>query len=153
MRRLPGVVTGGVATGKTTVLDRFRWHGLAVASADNVVGEIWSDEKEARPLATELGVGFPADRDDLRARLSDPAFRARMANALHRRVMDKLFASGAQVVEIPLLCEGCLQGVAEVVVVVSCSPETQLRRLTQRLGDQLQAEQLIATQLSTPVTL
>ena len=147
MRQLPVVVTGGVATGKSTVLERFRWNGLTVASADAVVADIWADPQQARPITAELGVGFPVDKDILRAKLADPDFRALAANRLHPRVMERLFALDAQVTEIPLLFEACLQGLARTIVVVTCSPETQLRRLAARLGDEDKARALIATQL------
>ncbi|MES1228471.1 MAG: dephospho-CoA kinase [Armatimonadota bacterium] len=151
MRRIPVVVTGGVATGKSTVLDRFRHHGHSVASADAVVSEIWSDENEARLLAQELGVGFPIEKDALRARLSDSLFRQQMATVLHPRVMKRLAASQASVVEIPLLFEACLQSCADTIVVVMFSPETQLHRLKARLGSEDKARALLATQLSNRV--
>lgn len=147
----PVVVTGGAATGKSTVLSRFAHHGLRTASADAVVGEIWADPASASALCAILEVPYPLDRDSMRARLADPEFRAAVSQAVHPYVVDRLTAQQPTVVEIPLLLEACLQGTADIVVVADCRPATQLKRLTARLGDEKKATALLSTQLPNVV--
>lgn len=145
------VVTGGAATGKSAILSRFAHHGLATASADAVVAEVWSDPGSASALCAVLGIPYPFNRDAVRARLADPDFRAHVAKAVHPYVMERLAAADPHVVEIPLLIEACLQGTADFLVVADCRPETQMRRLTERLGDAEKARGLLSTQLPNAV--
>ena len=51
--------------------------------------------------------------------------------------------------EVPLLIETCIQRLFNQTWLVTCGKVEQLRRLTERLSDQTQAEALIATQIPT----
>jgi dephospho-CoA kinase len=57
----------------------------------------------------------------------------------------------ADVVEVPLLIETCIQSLFERVWVATCGPEEQERRLVERLGDAGAARRLVASQLPTVV--
>jgi dephospho-CoA kinase len=117
------------------------------------VGELWADPASATALCGVLGLPYPIDRDAMRARLIDPDFREGVANALHPFVVERLESMQPQVVEIPLLFEACLQSVAQNIVVTDCPVELQLKRLTERLGSEEKARNLLATQLPNAVRI
>ena len=149
---LPLAVTGGVAEGKTTVVGYLRELGLNCLSADDVARSVWDKPDVQATLASTLGARLPLDRAAvLREVAEDPAKRREVNRILHPEILNRLMSSGAQVVEIPLLVESCLQGLFRRVWVVTCGAEEQLSRLSARLGDEALARQLIDTQLASEV--
>lgn len=151
MKRFPVAVTGGIATGKSTALARFAYHGFKVASADDEVRRLWDDPVAAQRLAHQLGVEWPLVKGALRSRLFEPGFRARVADVMHPIVLDSLAARSPQVVELPLAVESCVLATAGVLVVTDCPRQVQLDRLAFRLGSQTDAFVLLRSQLPNAV--
>ncbi|MCW5943593.1 MAG: dephospho-CoA kinase [Fimbriimonadaceae bacterium] len=143
-RRL--IITGGIAQGKSTVLGYLRDAGYATLSADDVARRVYEEAATQDRLA-EI-VGRRVGRAELRALLARDARVRREVNALmHGEVFRRLAASDAQVLEIPLYAEACLLGFGEEVWAVTCDETARRRRLVERLGDEVEADRLIATQL------
>lgn len=137
--------------GKSTVLRTFEACGVSVSSADQIVAEMWSDPVLSRNWAERLELRWPIDKAEVRIRLSDPTFRRRVAEVIHAPVMMRIFELGSQLIEVPLLLEGCLTPFFERIVVVQCHPELQRARLAERLGSLSQADELIRTQLPSTI--
>lgn len=146
MKRL--AITGGAASGKSTLLRYLREQGVATASADDVARLVYDDPAIQSRLAEILGVPQPVPRHLLlQAILDDPSVRRSVNAAMHDAVWRQLELTKSVVWEVPLLIEACLQGSFERVWVADCGADEQRRRLFERLGDADLVERLIATQL------
>ena len=142
-------ITGGIAEGKSTVLSYVRELGYSVDSADRIAREVFVSVGVQRQLGDLLGQSPPIAPDTLREALHDDVIR-RAANAVtHPSIMKRILDAESSFVEIPLLIEACLQGAFESVWVVTCGPDEQFRRLTERMGDEVAASALIRTQLTS----
>lgn len=143
-------VTGGVAEGKSTVLGYLAELGVATVSADAVAHRVVSDRFVQAEIGRRLEITSGVDRESIRkAILADPSKRRALNSILHGRVAQALLDDPAPVAEVPLLIETCMHPFFDFVWVVTCGPAEQLRRLTERLGEETQARALIATQLPT----
>ena len=157
-------LTGGIASGTSTVTQMFRDEGLPVIDADVLAREV---VEPGQPALVEIAARFPGvirpdgtlDRKALGERIfSDPSERAALAAITHPRIRalarertDALAARGAKVAlyDAPLLLENDLQAGMDGVIVVWCDEATQLRRLKERDGlTDEQARARIASQLS-----
>jgi dephospho-CoA kinase len=143
-------LTGGIATGKTSVLARFRVLGVPVVQADELAHEVIAAGSEGADLVRRrFGVDLirrdgAVDRDRLGALVfSDPQARrdleAIVHPAVYRRIavwFGDLAAAGARmgVAEIPLLYETARQADFDRVVVTACDGAEQVRRLRARGG-------------------
>jgi dephospho-CoA kinase len=149
---MKAALTGGVAEGKTTVLRMLSEFGLSTASADDFARDALDDPVVQAELTEAVGLEAPFDRGALMTIVrNEPAKRRAMNEVLHPEVFSRLVSSGADVVEVPLLLEACIQSAFSRILVVACGREEQLRRLSERLGDRSRAEALIAAQLASPV--
>lgn len=157
-------LTGGIATGKSTVAARLRDLGVPVIDADSIAREI---VEPGRPALARIVDAFGPDVLDADGRLDRKAMRARISrDAEARRTLEAithpeiraaiggqlaaLAAAGARVavVEAALMIETGSHRQYDAVLVVTCTPEAQLRRLVERDGhDEAAARALIATQL------
>jgi dephospho-CoA kinase len=156
-------LTGGIATGKSHVRERFEALGVPTSDADTfarAVVEPGTDGLAAivRAFGPEvLDTNGALDRRRLGAVVfSDPARRRELEAIVHpavRRAIDAWFAHLEPTVrfaiaDIPLLFETGREKDFEKVIVTACDPATQLARVMQR--DHLtetDARQRIAAQL------
>jgi dephospho-CoA kinase len=152
-------ITGGIGSGKSTVAGWIEETGVPVVDADAISRALTAPGGGALPLirAAFGDVVFHLDGSLNRAALADLIFRDEPArqqqlNAiLHpmvieamRRRLDALKALGepVAVIEVPLLYEAGMEGMADTVICVAASEETRLKRLTARSG--LTREQALA---------
>lgn len=142
-------LTGGIASGKSTVADFFRARGVQVIDADQLAREV---VEPGEPALAEIASRFPGvlradgslDRAALGERIfSDEGERAALNAITHPRVgarfLEKLAAleaAGEPLVlyDVPLLIESGLQGSVEGVVLVTAPEVVQLQRLMARNG-------------------
>ena len=141
-------LTGGIASGKSAVADRFAARGVAVADADVVARAI---VEPGQPALAEVVAAFGAgvlqadgrlDRAVLRQRVfNDPHARRRLEGILHPPIRLALreaciAAPGPYaVVAIPLLAEGGGRGAypwLDRILVIDAPRATQVDRLMQR---------------------
>jgi dephospho-CoA kinase len=154
MALMAAALTGGVAEGKTTVLRMLSEFGLLTASADEMAREALASPETQAEVAALFGIRAPLDRSQLRTIVAnDPDKRRSLNSVLHPEVFARMVESGADVIEVPLLLEACLQSSFERVWVATCGPEEQLRRLTERLGAPGRAREMVGLQLPTEVKL
>ena len=157
-------LTGGIATGKSTVARLLRERGVPVLDADQAARAV---VEPGQPALDEIVQAFgdsvlredgTLDRKALRARIAaDPDARATLNGITHPAIrahlahgLASLAAEGhtIAVVEAALLVEtGSYKGYAALIV-VSCAPETQLRLLLARDDtDEATARGLLDAQL------
>lgn len=158
-------LTGGIATGKTYVLERLRAAGVPVIDADELVhAALMPGTAAARAVSHHFGPDMleadgGVNRKALGARVfSDAAVRRTLETILHPAVydaiqqwFDDLKSSGALlgVAAIPLLYETKHEGDVQAVVVTACKPETQIHRIMERDGlPEAEARRRIAAQLA-----
>lgn len=143
-------LTGGIATGKSTIAKTFVKHGIPVVDADQVAREVVFPGMPALMQITEsFGHDFIKDSGELdRAKLGDLVFSDVYAMAKLNRIMrpiieqearrqyNKLHEQGHPLVcyDAALICEMGNADKYRPLVVAYCSPETQLERLMVRNG-------------------
>ncbi len=141
-------LTGGVASGKSTVAGLFAARGAEVIDTDRIAREVVAPGRPAlAELARALGSGIldrngALDRAGLRRRIfADAAARSTVERILHPAILAELErqsrAAGGpyQLLVIPLLVEKNLAGKVDRVLVVDCPPEQQVERLVRRDGE------------------
>ena len=158
-------LTGGIASGKSTVAAILRRLGAAVVNADELSREVvqpgtpgWEEIVETFGPEV-LQPDRALDRQKLRKIVFNaPQARKKLEAIIHPRVralaeqrIQEHAAAGFEIVvyEVPLLFEGNLQNSLRPVLLVATDMATQKKRLQQR--DQLtesEAEKHIAAQMS-----
>ena len=140
------ILTGGIATGKSSVAQRLRQHGIEVVDTDAIAHALTAPNGAALPeLRKAFGDNvFEADGTLNRAALrdivfNDPDQKIRLEQILHpmiRRQAIEALASATSpyvVADVPLFAEtGFLREQADRVLVVDCPPEIQKQRLLAR---------------------
>lgn len=138
------VLTGSIATGKSTVLARFAENGVPVYSADEAVHEIYAGE--GAPLVETLFPGTVrdgvVDRKALSAAIAaEPGRISELEEVIHPLVREKAVEffdraeqAGAEfaVIEIPLFYETGSQYAIDSVIVTHCDPQIQRERVLAR---------------------
>jgi dephospho-CoA kinase len=144
-------LTGGIGSGKSTVLGMLRALGAAGIDADAISRAATAAGGAAIPLiAQQFGPGFIAadgalDRARMRERAyAQPEARRELEAIIHplvgaeiARQVQAAQDAGARciVLDIPLLVEsGRWRAQVERVLVVDCEPETQVARVVARSG-------------------
>ncbi|PPD22275.1 MAG: dephospho-CoA kinase [Methylomonas sp.] len=148
-------LTGGIASGKSTVSALFAERGVDIIDADIIARRLVEPgqptlaalfEAFGRDIANADGT---LDRARLRDRVfSDVAVRQRLNAILHPRIFQEIDADIGRatppycVVVVPLLFETARQAVFDRVLLVDCAADVQLERLLRR--DRLDPEQATA---------
>ncbi|WP_018132038.1 dephospho-CoA kinase [Effusibacillus pohliae] len=142
-------LTGGIATGKSTVSNMFRQLGAAIVDADRIARLVVEPDRPAwRDLVAHFGEGILlADRTIDRVRLgqivfSDASQREVLNRIVHPRVREEADRQTADFLrenprrpvihDVPLLIETGLYRRMDKVIVVYVDEPTQMRRLMQR---------------------
>lgn len=148
MRALRVGLTGGIGAGKSEVSRRLAGYGAVVIDADQVAREVVAPGTPGlAEVAGAFGPGVLRPDGSLdRERLgeivfSDAALREKLNAIIHPRVRRRMSdmeerAAGARVIvhDVPLLAEGGLAGLYDVVVVVDVAPHVQMERLVRERG-------------------
>jgi len=160
-------LTGGIASGKSTVAGLFADRGVTVLDTDRIAREVVEPGQPAlAALVQALGSDILArdgrlDRARLRRRIfADAATRRTVEDILHPAILQELgrqslAAPGPyQILVIPLLVEGDRAGLVDRVLVVDCPEELQIERLMSRDGETREgALAMLAAQVSRQVRL
>jgi dephospho-CoA kinase len=156
-------LTGGIATGKSYVLDQFRRRGVPCLDSDEFAHGVMVAGSEATGAIVErfgnvlasdgsvdrqkLGPIVFADaaaRRDLEAIVHPAVYRAIAAGL---RAFERIGDSDLAVVDVPLLYETRHAGEFNRVIVTVCSPELQRARLGKRGLTAEAIDQRLAAQL------
>src|SRR3569833_543538 len=144
-------ITGGIATGKSTVTQMFADLGAPTASADQIARDLLApgapspaQVADAFPTTVSSTAPLTVDRRALAAIIfGDDTARLKLEAILHPPIVDELrrqidqfrqSTSPIAAVEIPLLFESGLTKMVDKIVVAAVDEETQLTRLQQRLN-------------------
>jgi dephospho-CoA kinase len=159
-------LTGGIATGKSYVLDQFRRRGIPCLDADELAHGVTTAGTEATAaIAARFGADILApDGSVNRARLgpivfADAAARKELEAIVHPAVyraiqagvrgFEMLGAYAMAIVDVPLLYETGAEKQFDRVIVTICPPAVQLARLVQRGITEDAARQRLAAQWPT----
>jgi dephospho-CoA kinase len=156
-------LTGGIATGKSHVLDRFRALGLACLDADTLAHGVTGKGTEAtQQIAARFGEEIldgegAVDRAKLAAIVfADDRARRDLEAIVHPAVY-RAIAAGTRgfellgaplvLVDVPLLYETGRAADFDVVIATTASPAAQLDRLRRRGLSDPEARQRLAAQM------
>jgi len=160
--RLTVGLTGGVASGKSTVEALFRELGVAVLDADQLAREVVAPGSPAlTQIAQDFGVEMllpdgQLDRRRMRERVfADPAERKRLEAITHPHIRAGMLAwkaaqNGAYcIVSVAILIEAGMQTLVDRTLVVDVAESSQLQRLCARDGITPElAQNMLAAQTS-----
>ena len=142
-------ITGGIACGKTTVSALLTEKGAIPINADEIGHQLLkADSPVIDELTEAFGQGILDTSGDVsREKLGaivfkDKAARERLNSILHPLIIQRSRAQARQLVtedptcvvllDAPLLIEAGAYDTVDLIVVVTASPETQLRRTLER---------------------
>ena len=153
-------LTGGIASGKSTVAQLFAALGVPVIDADVISRQVVAP---GSPLLSQIAARFGAqilqsdgslDRKALRAKVfSDSAARADLEGLTHPVIWEAIERQSAnsdgpyQLLAVPLLIEKHRDSSVDRVLVVDCDEALQIRRLQARDGTSLaEARKMLESQ-------
>jgi len=154
-------LTGGIASGKSTVAGLFAEQGVPIIDTDAIAHDLTRRGQPAvARIRDELGADFvdthgELDRRRLRERVfADATLRGRLEALLHPLIMEEAGRRSAraggtyQLVVVPLLFEAGLERSFDRVLIVD-SPEAEQRRRLQARDDESAAsvERILAAQM------
>lgn len=155
-------LTGGIASGKSTVADMFAELGVPVVDTDVIAREVVApgqpalDEIQERFGERVIDAAGNLDRAAMRKEIfQDEGSRLDLEAILHPRIgaetRRQADAAGGiyQVIVVPLLTSSPLSGFVDRVLVVDCDESTQIARLLARDTETTeQARRILAAQAS-----
>jgi dephospho-CoA kinase len=144
-------LTGGIASGKSTIARRLAEHGAVVVDADQIVRDVQQPGSPVlRAIAAEFGDGMlredgSLDRAGLGARVfGDPDAVAALNAIVHpavriesQRRFDEAFAADPDAIvvyDVPLLAEARLADPWDVIAVAHAPADVRARRLVELRG-------------------
>ncbi|MGZ8804081.1 MAG: dephospho-CoA kinase [Microbacterium sp.] len=159
-------LTGGIASGKSTIARRLSAHGAVIVDADQVVRDVQQPGSPVlTAIAAEFGDGMlradgSLERAGLAARVFGDADAVKRLNAIvhpavrveSKRRFDAAFATDPDAVvvyDVPLLAEARLDDPWDLVVVAHAPADVRGRRLVDLRGlSAAEAEARISSQVS-----
>lgn len=161
MRKLIIGLTGGIASGKSTVTKMFREKGLKVLDADEVAKDISREKKVVDEIALQFGRDILQEDGSLdRKQLKETVFKNEkklkiLNNIIHPKVIEK-FQKEAEstkwneikIFDVPLLFEAKMENLCDIIIVVYLNEKKQLERVMQRDNISCElAEKIISSQM------
>ena len=158
-------LTGGIATGKSTISEMFRNENIPVIDADTIAREVVNKNEPAYlKIIQEFGPQILLVTGDINRKklaqiiFNDEKKRDKLNTIVHPEVKKRIVneiklheTMGSQLVvlDVPLLYESNFQEMCDFVVVVFTDESTQLQRLMKRDNLSLEeAKKRIASQMS-----
>ncbi len=155
-------LTGGIASGKSTVAEMFATLGVAVIDTDIIAREV---VQPGEPALDEIRAEFgnqvilesgELDRTAMRHLVfADAPARKKLEAILHPRIRESTVqqaeAAGGeyQLIVVPLLAESPIREFIDRILVVDCSEDSQIQRLLARdTESEEQARRILAAQAS-----
>ncbi len=140
-------LTGGIASGKSTVSNLFRKYGIEIVDADKVAKEV-SEKKESIEKISNISGKDILDSDGkiVREKLREKAFKNRellqeLNKIIHPQVMEYFKRKKEEnskdeilIFDIPLLYEAKMEYLCDKIIVVGVDVQKQIRRVVARDG-------------------
>ena len=155
-------LTGGIASGKSTVCDLFSQLSVEIIDADTISHDLTKSDGLAFQEILDhfgdriLGSDGELDRQQLRSIIfNDVAEKQALENIIHPKVLAKINKNISDstapylIIAVPLMIETGMNQLMDRVLLIDCSIETQIKRLIERdKCTKQQAESIIANQAS-----
>jgi dephospho-CoA kinase len=162
MKTFKIALTGGIACGKSSVIQIFKKNAIAIIDLDVIAREVVEPNTQAlSELVAHFGNGIlnddqSLDREALRQVLfENNANQKIIEEILHPKILEKMQMDIEKlnvplvVVEVPLLVEQNLSNLFDRAIVVDCDEQNQLKRLLKRENiDEKLAKTMISAQAS-----
>ena len=162
MKTFKIALTGGIACGKSSVIQIFKKNAIAIIDLDVIAREVVEPNTQAlSELVAHFGNGILNDdqtlnREALRQVLfENNANQKIIEEILHPKILEKMQMDIEKlnvplvVVEVPLLVEQNLSNLFDRAIVVDCDEQNQLKRLLKRENiDEKLAKTMISAQAS-----
>ena len=160
MKTFKIALTGGIACGKSSVIQIFKKNAIDIIDLDVIAREVVEPESQGlSELVSHFGSGIlnddqTLDRQALRQQLfENSANQQIIEEILHPKILEKMqmdiekLNTALVVVEVPLLVEQNLSNLFDRAIVVDCNEQNQLERLLKREKlDEKLAKSMIAAQ-------
>ncbi|MGB9761661.1 MAG: dephospho-CoA kinase [Caldimicrobium sp.] len=145
-------ITGGIATGKSTLLGLLRELGFPCISCDEIVKKIYQREDIQKNLIELFGKEvLNKDRNInvkfiLEKILANSNLKRNLENLIHPEVLKEIFHFFAEIkekgekicfVEVPLLFEVAWEKYFDEIWVITCSEDVQKERIKRLKGSEL----------------
>ena len=155
-------LTGGIASGKSTVCDLFSQLSVEIIDADKISHDITKKDGLAFQEILDhfsnkiLGLDGELDRQKLRSLIFNDADEKRtLEKIIHPKVLNEInknisdSTASYLIIAVPLMIETGMNKLMDRVLLVDCSIETQVRRLIERdKCTKQQAQSIIENQAS-----
>ena len=162
MKTLKIALTGGIACGKSSIIQIFKKNAIAIIDLDVIARAVVKPKSQAlSELVAHFGNGILNDdqtlnREALRQVLfENNANQKIIEEILHPKILEKMqmeikkVKNRLVVIEVPLLVEQNLSNLFDRAVVVDCNEQNQLKRLLKRENiDEKLAKTMISAQAS-----
>lgn len=137
-------ITGGIATGKSTLLELLKNLGFPTLSCDEIVKNLYQRKDLQKKLVKHFGEEILLEKGKVDTKLllerilKSSHLKKDLENLLHPEVLKEIFAffkreeeKGEKIcfVEVPLLFEVSWEKYFDEVWVITCSEETQKERI------------------------
>ncbi|MFL2561185.1 MAG: dephospho-CoA kinase [Gammaproteobacteria bacterium] len=155
-------LTGGIASGKSTVCDLFSQLSVEIIDADKISHDITKKDGLAFQEILDyfgkkiLGLDGELDRQQLRSIIfNDATAKRALENIIHPKVLNEINKNISDstapylIIAVPLMIETGMNKLMDRVLLIDCSIETQIRRLIERdKCTKQQAQSIIENQAS-----
>ena len=153
-------LTGGIASGKSTVCDLFSQLSVEIIDADKISHTITKKDGLAFEEILDhfgkkiLGLDGELDRQQLRSIIfNDVAEKKALENIIHPKVLNEINNNISDstapylIIAVPLMIETGMNKLMDRVLLIDCSIETQIRRLIKSANcTKQQAQSIIENQ-------
>ncbi len=133
-------LTGGIASGKTTVLNQFKKLGIETISCDEIARQIYKRTNVQKKI--KIFFGTLNRKKIAKIIFSDFAKRKQLEKILHPEIIKNLkkqlklhptpYTPHPVVIDVPLLFETHLEKMFDKIIVVYCKKNQQISRLMKR---------------------
>ena len=141
-------LTGGIASGKSTVSNLFRKYGIEIVDADKVAKEVSEKKESIEKISNIFGKDIlDSDGKIVREKLREKAFKNRellqeLNKIIHPQVMEYFKRKKEEnskdeilIFDIPLLYETKMEYLCDKIIVVGVDVQKQIRRVVARDGN------------------
>ena len=154
-------LTGGIASGKSTVSNLFRKYGIEIVDADKVAKEVSEKKESIEKISNIFGKDIlDSDGKIVREKLREKAFKNRellqeLNKIIHPQVMEYFKRKKEEnskdeilIFDIPLLYEAKMEYLCDKIIVVGVDVQKQIRRVVARDGSSEElAKKIILNQM------
>lgn len=154
-------LTGGIASGKSTVSNLFKKYGIEIVDADKVAKEVSEKKESIEKISNIFGKDILAsDGKIIREKLREKAFKNRellqeLNKIIHPQVMEYFKRKKEEnskdeilIFDIPLLYEAKMEYLCDKIIVVGVDVQKQIRRVVARDGSSENlAKKIISNQM------